>query len=184
MLENDVMPKLLVLYDGRCDGGEHDTESGVEQPSASLAENVAAAAKAVRFTEVDVRAVAADGSTTGTRHKVLESPEAANRYDGVVLVGADAGSQSAIESLLDAWRLTAPSTFANTVFGAIGFENPLVYERVARLGGIIVGEPRDGTHGTAARQARAEALGRRVAKVAEWISHALSHEHGNDHHAH
>jgi NAD(P)H-dependent FMN reductase len=158
------MPKVLVLF------------AGTESPAASLAENVAAAARSVRFTEVDIRAAAAYEATTDSRHKVLESADAVEQYDGVVVVSSTASVPSAITSLLDACDRTSESTFANTVFGVAGSENALLLERIARLGGIIVTDSRG--------DADAGRIGVRVAKVVEWVRHALSHEHGHHHHHH
>jgi hypothetical protein len=171
MLENDVMPKVLVLF------------AGAESLAASLAENVAAAARSVRFTEVDIRAAAASQATTDSRHKVLESPEAVEQYDGVVVVVGSTGNvPSAITSLLDTWDRTSEGTFANTVFAVTGSENALLLERIAQLGGIIVTEAR----GAADAGERARRHGARVAKIVEWVRHALGHEHGHQqhHHAH
>lgn len=162
------MPKLLVLF------------AGAESLAASLAENVVAGAKSVRFTEVDIRAAAPYEATTDARHKVLESPDAVERYDGIVVVGSKSGVPSAIASLLDAWDRTTARMFANTVFAEIGSENALMLERLAQLGGIIVSE---GRH-DADDAVRARRLGSRIAKVVEWVRHALSHEQGHQHHHH
>ena len=55
------MPKLIVLF------------YGVESPASTLAEAAADGAKAVRFTEVDVRAGSSHEPTAGRRHKSLDS---------------------------------------------------------------------------------------------------------------
>ena len=158
------MPKLLVLV------------AGTESSAMTSAESVADAAKAVRFTEVDVRVVDAQGSV-GVHAKTLQSAEAVHSYNGVIMVSSGTRIAPELQTLLDELERAAPNTFANTVFSVAEFENGALLERVARLGGIIVTEARGETD----PGARASALGARTAKVAEWVRHALSHEHGHDH---
>src|SRR4051812_33368507 len=90
MLENDVMPKVLVLFD-----------SG-DQRAERLAESAAEGARKVRFTEVDVRVVGDETPSDGERRKRLESGDAVNQYDGVVVVGSNRELSSAIDFLLAA----------------------------------------------------------------------------------
>lgn len=156
MLETDVMPKVLILV-----ASEGDL-------STSLARCASDGAKAVRFTEVDVRAVA------GRELETLRD------YDGIVIAGSGRELSPALTSLLDACESGDASQFANTVFAPLGFDGTAVFERIVRLGGIIVADGR----GDLAPDARATLVGKRVAKVAEWVRHALSHEHGHNHHAH
>jgi hypothetical protein len=59
------------------------------------------------------------------------------------------------------------------VFGVLGGENTVLLGRVARLGGIIVSEPR----GVDDPEARAKGTGKRAARVVEWVRHSLSHAH-------
>lgn len=63
MLETDVMPTVLVLFDSE------------DQRADRLAEFVAQGARRVRFTEVDVR-VAGDETSADAKRRRLESPEA------------------------------------------------------------------------------------------------------------
>ena len=166
MLENDDMPKVLVLF--------------AESSAAPLAERAAAGAKTIRFTEVDVRSVGLYEATTGTHHKSLESAHAAEHYDGVIITVSDGATPATIETLLDAWDRAAPDAFANTVFATTGSDHGDLLLRVAQLGGIVVTAPR----GEMPREERAGLVGQRTAKVVEWVRHALSHEHGHHHHAH
>ena len=149
MLENDVMPKVLILVVG-------DSES-----SKALAKCVGDGAAAVRFTEVDIRAVE---SRAGGDF---------SDYDGIVVASAEGGVSSALARLVDA---SESSDFANTVIASAVFDDGGVLEQLARLGGIIVAErPSD-----LAPEARARLVGKRVAKVTGWVRHALSHDH-HDH---
>jgi hypothetical protein len=154
MLEKDDMPKVLVLF------------AGDDGATAPLAADVAAGAKAVRFTEVEVRPVA------GQTADELQS------YDGVVIVGDGDELPSPLESLLEACERADAPGFENTVFGTVGFANATILERLARLGGIAVTARR----GLDAKT-QAALLGGRVAKIVGWVRHALNHEHQH-HHAH
>lgn len=168
------MPKLIVLF------------YGAESPASSLAEAAAHGAGDVRFSEVDVRAGGAHEAGTGKRHPQLASAASLGDYAGVVIACPSAGEiPTDLDELLDELERMPNRTFLNTVFGISGGENTVLLGRVARLGGIIVAEPR----ASADPEARAKALGERVAKVASWVRHSLGHEqahgHGHEHgHAH
>lgn len=161
------MAKLIVLF------------FGAETPAATLADAAAEGAASIRFSEVDVAAGAAHQQPTGRRVKTLASPEQLLDYDGMIVACPAAGDiPSELSSLLDALeRVTPADRFANTVFAVAGGENTTLLGRVARLGGIIVTEPR----GAADPEARARALGARAAKVVGWVRHALGHEHEHSH---
>jgi hypothetical protein len=163
------MPKLVVVY------------YGAESPAAALADAAADGAKSVRFTEVDVRVADSHAQDTSRRHRLLESPAALTAYSAIVIAcEAAAELPTPLQQLLGALERTPSETFVNTVFGVAGGENTVLTSRVAALGGIVVGEPR----GASDPEARARQLGARVAKVAEWVAHALGHEHGAGHHHH
>ena len=161
------MPKLIVLI------------YGAEGPAATLGESAMEGATSVRFTEVDVRVGSAHEPTTGRHYKVLDAPARLRDYAGVVIAAPSVGDvPSELDALLTTLeRLEAPDAFTNTVFAVLGGENTVLLGRVARLGGIIVAEPR----GIDDPEARARATGKRVARVVEWVRHALSHEHGRSH---
>jgi hypothetical protein len=161
-LENDAMPKVMVVF------------FGAESPAVSLAEAAADGARAVRFTEVDLRAGPGHNETTQHAHRRLESPGALHGYDGIVIACPALGEiPDALSRLFDDLETTGGATFKDTVFGVTGGERTTLLGRVSRLGGIMIGEPQ----GAADPEARAEQLGARVAKVAGWVRHALSHEH-------
>jgi putative intracellular protease/amidase len=163
------MPKVIVLV------------AGGEQSNVALADAAAAGATGVRFTEVDVRAYTSDGTPGTTRYKTLESLDRIADYDGMILVHGGAESEAGdIPALLDRIDEAAPANgFPNLVIGIVGGASVLA--NAARLGGIIAAEPR----GLAEGAARATALGARVAKLVEWVRHALSHEsHDHTEHAH
>ena len=150
------MPKVLVLV-------SDDSDAAM-----LLATCVGDGARAVRFTEVDVRAT-----------ESLDV-EALRDYTGVAIVGTAPRLSLSLTKLLDACESAGASGFANTVFASVGFDGDVALERIARLGGIIVTERQS----ELTQEERAKGVGRRVAKVAEWVRHALSHEHANHHHAH
>lgn len=164
-----VMPKLIVLFDAT-DGA-----------AAALAENAAAGAKGVRFTEVDVRVLGEAESSAGHRQRRLESADQLRDYDGVVVAcsSSDRVPQE-LGRLLDDLESAPASSFVNAVFTLLGAEQTPLLARVARLGGIVVSPP----PGVDEPGARAAAAGARAAKVVAWVRHALSHEqlHQQQHH--
>jgi len=148
------MPKVLVLF-----ASDHTAAT-------PLTADVGAGAKAVRFTEVEIRSAAG------------QTAESLASFDGVVIVGAADHPSPSLESLLDSCERSNASGFENTVFATLGFANAAILERVAGLGGIVVTARRQGLEA----EAHAALLGGRVAKVTEWVRHALSHEHAHQHH--
>ena len=118
------MPKVLVLFD-----------SG-DQRADRLAELVAEGAKKVRFTEVDIRVVGNDSASDSARRKRLESGDAADQYDGVVVVGSHHEPSAAIDALL-ATRDQAWGGFVDCVFAAVSEAGSS--HRLAELSGIVVG---------------------------------------------
>lgn len=168
MLENDDMPKVLVLFDSADHGADR------------LAERAAEGVKSLRFSEVDVRFVSNDAAD-GQRWRRLESLDAVNQYDGVIIVGSDRETSAAIDSLLASLERSAEGEFVDQVFAAVPAAGSTA-NRLSRLGGIAVGT----RAGSADETTEAGKIGERVAKVAEWVRHALSHEHGHGHtnHAH
>jgi hypothetical protein len=150
------MPKVLILV------------ADVDGVAAPLAKSVGVAAKAVRFTEVDIRAV------------FEQTAETLRVYDGVVIVGSGSQLPPALEALLDACERSDAPGLENTVLATVGFANATILERLARLGGIVVSSRRGGLD----PGAHAALVGGRVAKVAEWVRHALSHEHAHHQHPH
>jgi hypothetical protein len=154
------MPKVIVLF------------YGGEGRSAALAEAAAEGASRVRFTEVDVRAGANNQPPPPTRHKVLDPTNGIRGYDGAIFASPAGAMPLELSRMLEAMEEEADDAFTNTVFAIAGTANPEIFGRVARLGGLIVSEPR----GTDSLE-RSRALGVRVATVVGWVRHALSHEH-------
>ena len=154
------MPKVLVLFDNR------------DQRAERLAELAIEGAKKIRFTEVDVRVISDDASSDGARRKRFEPADAVNQYDGVVIAGSDHEASAAIDALLAGRDGSANGEFANHVFALVTEGEP-AYQRLTALGGIVVTPP----PGLTDAEQRARKMGERVAKVAEWVRHALSHEH-------
>ena len=161
------MPKVIVLL---CDAG-----SSVEELGAVVAEG----AKGVRFAEVDVRTVGRLRTTGNEPYKSLGSADRIREYDGIIMVCTIGDVPAALGGVFDHLEQALPTgEMLNKVLAATGAGNQRVVERLARLGGIIVCEP----YGTADSLHAGRALGARVAKVAEWVRHALSHEQANQHH--
>jgi NAD(P)H dehydrogenase (quinone) len=193
------MPKVLVLFYSRTGS------------TAALADAIAEGAGSVNFTEVEIRRIydhapadliEADPAWKGARaslvkrYRTLESVEALTQYDALIIGSpARSGIMSAeLQHVLDeAGALAARGALVDkvgSVFGS-GSGTPGADETnlmsmlipMMRLGMIIVpaghGEPAAIAAGdlAAARQ-----QGARVAKVAEWVRHAKSHEaHGHRH---
>jgi hypothetical protein len=163
------MPKVIVLF------------FGAESPAVTLAEAAAQGAKEIRFSEVAVRSGGPHEATTARPHARLESPAEIRDADGVILACPAAGDiPSELGALLDDLDRSPMGPLTNTVFGIVGGENTTLAARVLRLGGIVVSEPT----GIADPHVRARRLGARVATVVGWVRHALSHEHGHQHHEH
>lgn len=184
------MPKVLVLFHSRTGN------------TAALADAIADGAASVKFTEVDVRrvddlaaqsAIDADESWKASRavlakkYRTLESVDVIAQYDALILGGpARYGILSAeLKHTLDQAGLAADGALRDKIGSAFGPEatpngghdtNVMsMLLPMMHLGMIIVaagyadGSSTDRT--TIARQ-----QGARVARVAEWVRHAKSHE--------
>ena len=174
------MPKLLVVFHGGADDDRGALPQGAASRAPSrmrtLADAAADGAASVRFTEVDVRAVDVHVS--------------ARDYDGVLIVVPTRGElPSELDAFLSSLEREQPvDAFLNTVFAVAGEDLTApaaltaLVSRVARLGGIIVSEPRG--HHTASSEERARVTGKRAAKVIEWVRHGLGHEHAHATHSH
>jgi hypothetical protein len=165
MSETGVMPKVLVLFDG------------VDEDAATLGELAAQGASSVRFTEVEVRVMGEPSART--RRRTIDSTDTVEEYHGIIIAGGNHAVSPAIETLLDALDRAGASAFVDTSFAIVGTDAAALRERVTRLGGIVVSEPRD----VSDPHDRARQLGARLAKVVSWVRHGLSHEHGHTEHA-
>jgi hypothetical protein len=174
------MPKLLVLFQSR------------SADVAQLAEAAADGAKTVRFAEVDLRClpasdqardvVAPDG---GRAHRALEHIEDIASYDGLILVvGRDGDAGDAPARALGA----VGGSLANKV-GAVLTPTAGPDRRAALWGALspmadrgMILVPAPFADENAADQESTRGLGKRVAEVIGWVTHARSHQHHDHHH--
>jgi len=164
------MPKLLVLFHA------HGAEL------APLAEAVSEGARSVRFAEVDVRRLA-EGSEVAASRKPLDRIEELASYDGII-VGVDSPetSQSVVESL---------GRFDGSLADKVGsaFTTQQGADRTAALwstlspmadrGMILV--PLPFVEGRESETDACRRMGKRVAEVVGWVTHARSHHHHHHH---
>lgn len=163
------MPKVLVLFSSRTDN------------ATALAAAIAEGAESVKFTEVEIR-----------RIEDLESVESIAQYDALV-VGSPARYEAEITQLLDkAGGVVERGALADKVGSAFasgsaqGEDETNIMSMLIpmmRLGMIIVPPGHGDAAAVAAGDlAAARRQGARVAKVAEWVRHAKSHEaHSHKH---
>ncbi len=165
------MPKLLVLVPA------HGTEL------APLADEVLEGARSVRFAEVDVRTFGEAGDAT-PRRKPLAGIDDLASYDGIV-VGVPAGDAKG--EPLQETLARFEGSLANKVGSA--FTTGSGVARTAALwsalapmadrGMILVPLPfSDGGDASADACRR---MGKRVAEVVGWVTHARSHHHHHHH---
>jgi hypothetical protein len=175
------MPKLLVLFQSHSPDVVH------------LAETAAAGARSVRFAEVDLRRfpITDDANDvtvdTGWRaHRPLGHVDDIDAYDGLILavasaseggdallraIGAFGGS---LENKVGAVLTTATGTNRRTVLWS-------VLGTMADRGMILL--PAPFADEGASDDAATFRLGKRVAEVVGWVTHARSHHH-HEHHSH
>ena len=181
------MPKLLVLF--------HSQRPDV----IALAEAAADGARSVRFAEVELRRRAASDAGTpaaatgsvGRAHRTLDDAEDVIAYDGVILVLAEADDAGAAAArALGALGGSLVNRVGSVIAATDGAERTaLVWSALTPMadhGMILVPMPFAGTDGPATESARR--LGKRVAEVIGWVTHARSHHHHEpnrqDHHSH
>jgi len=165
------MPKLLVLFPAR------STEL------APLAEAVLEGARSIRFAEVDVRTFG-DGGDAAASRKPLAAIEDLTSYDGIV-VGVPAGDSEG-QSLQD-----AIARFGGSLTNKVGSaftttsgpeRGPVLWSALSPMadrGMILVPLPfadEGDANADACRQ-----IGKRVAEVVGWVTHARSHHHHHHH---
>ena len=162
------MPKILVLFAG------HPT---------AMVHAVAEGARAVRFSEVELRRLGDAGAgPTHDHHQTLAGADEMALYDGVVVaVSGDGSVHPDMGRMFEQASTSAPrSAWQNRVGAAFmaetGTERSDVWPVLATLGnlGMLVVAP-SGSGGDAAKE-----LGARVAQAVGWVTHARSHHH----HAH
>ena len=174
------MPKLLVLFQSRTADVVH------------LAETVAAGARGVRFAEVDLRRfpITDDANDvtidTGARaHRPLEHVDDIGAYDGLILVmGPASDGADALLRAIGAFSGPLENKVGTVLTSATGADRRTVLWSVlspmADRGMILLPAPfaAEGASDDATRR-----LGKRVADVVGWVTHARSHHH-HEHHPH
>jgi hypothetical protein len=178
------MPKLLVLFQSR------------SADVAQLAEAAADGAKTVRFAEVDLRClpasdqardvVAPDG---GRAHRALEHVEDIASYDGLILVvgrdGDAGGAGDAPARALGAVRGSLANKVGAVLTPTAGPDRRAALwgalSPMADRGMILVPAPFDDTNAVPGDES-ARGIGKRVAEVIGWVTHARSHHHHEQHH--
>ncbi len=174
------MPKLLVLFQSR------------SADVVRLAEAAAAGARAVRFAEVDLRSfpLSDDGDArvdAGARaHRPLEQVQDIASYDGLILVvGREPGAGDGLVRALRSFAGSLANKVGAALTPATGTErSPLLWSVLSPMadrGMILV--PAAFDPAPAADDVATRDLGKRVADVISWVTHARSH-HDHDHHHH
>ena len=159
------MPKLLVLL------------SAGSTELASLADAVLEGARSVRFAEVDVRTFGAADDTVPSRKPLSGSDELAS-YDGIVIGVGDVEGRSFHETLA-----RSDGSLTNKVGSAFTTESDAArtavlwstFSAMADRGMILVPLPFSGEEVASADACRL--MGKRVAEVVGWVTHARSHHH-------
>jgi hypothetical protein len=171
------MPKLLVLFQSR------------SADVVRLAETAADGARSVRFAEVDVRRLpTSDGAqdaapeASGRAHHPLQHVDDIGQYDGlIVAVGEEVET---ILRTLDAFAGSLANKVGAVITPAMGADRRAVLWSalgpMADRGMILV--PAPFADENAADQESTRGLGKRVAEVIGWVTHARSHQHHDHHH--
>jgi multimeric flavodoxin WrbA len=185
------MPKLLVLF--------HSRTGRTAALADAIADAIADGARSVRFAEVDVRRLddgrdAEGGDRDGSRrrHRALADEGSLADYDGIIL-GASAQEGSIPSEIIGLLERLEPLRRTGALVNKVGAafvpagsaEEPALWSllgAMGRLGTILVPPlPTSGSSGPDAELAAATDLGRRVATVVEWVTHAKHHAHGHSH---
>jgi len=173
------MPKLLVLFQSRSADVVH------------LAEAAAEGARSVRFAEVDLRHFpAADDSRAGVdaaarTHRPLEQVQDMAPYDGLIfVVGREPDAGHSLARALRSFAGSLVNKVGAVLTPAAGSERSAtlwsVLSPMADRGMILV--PAAFTAEQAVDDAATRDLGKRVAEVIGWVTHARSHHHHEHHH--
>jgi multimeric flavodoxin WrbA len=168
--DHSPMPKLLVLFDSRSDD------------MTRLAEAVAEGARRVRFAEVDLRRIdGASGAEGPTgRHRPLEDAGTLANYDGIIVGAASAapGAGAAVDQLSSAPSLVNKVGSAFVVAQGGEERREALWSTLTPMadrGMILV--PPSVTDAPDDALESARELGKRVADVVGWVTHARSHHH-------
>ena len=174
------MPKLLVLFQSR----SHDV--------VHLAETVAAGARSVRFAEVDLRRfpITDDANdvtvdTSGRAHRLIEHADEIEAYDGLILAVASASDGDSLLRAIGAFSGSLENKVGAALTSATGTDRRIVLWSVlgpmADRGMILLSAPFADERSSDDDATRR--LGKRVADVVGWVTHARSHHH-HEHHPH
>jgi len=166
------MPKLLVLFQS------HSPDV------IRLAESAVDGARSVRFAEVDLRRLpTTDGArdpapeSTGRAHPPLRDADDLGQYDGLIL--AAEGEGDTLVRAFGAFGGSLANKVGAVITPATGADRRTVLWPVlgamADRGMILVPAPFD-TEGAASDESTRK-VGKRVAEVIGWVTHARSHHH-------
>ena len=162
------MPKLLVLFPAH-----GSTEL------APLADAVLEGARSVRFAEVDVRTFGDTDDAAPTR-KALASSEDLGAYDGIVVAvpAGDVEGKSVQEALARFGGSLIDKVGSAFTPGSGPGRTAVLWSALSPMadrGMILVPLPFSGESAASADGCRQ--LGKRVAEVVGWVTHARSHHH-------
>jgi hypothetical protein len=167
------MPKLLVLFQSSSADVVH------------LAEVAAEGARGVRFAEVDLRRLPPSGDSghaerdaTGRAHHLLQQVDTMGQYDGLIFAVGQEGGDALLRAL-DAFGGSLVNKVGAAITPVNGTDRTTVLWSVlgpmADREMILVPAPfaREGAGGDESSRR----IGKRVAEVIGWVTHARSHHH-------
>lgn len=171
------MPKTLILFQSLAD------------TTTTIADAVAEGARSVRFSEVEMRLVAEAPPSGGeaseewmqrraalaARYQPLADADELSSYDAVIVGPSSSDGSTNTELTRVLGRAGSLANKVGAAFSAAGDETlpwPLL-QAMAERDMILVPPAHDGS------VAAARALGKRVAEVTSWITHARSHHHAH-----
>ena len=170
------MPKILVLFQSRRPDVVH------------LVETAAAGARSVRFAEVDVRrlAISDDANTvtvdfSGRAHRALGQVDEIGVYDGLILaLEPEVDAADALIRAIGTFGGSLTNKVGSVLTAATGTDRRSVLwsalGSMAERGMILVPAP-FADDGAADAETTSQRLGKRVAEVVGWVTHARSHHH-------
>jgi len=161
------MPKLLVLVPAR------DAEL------APLADAVAEGARSVRFAEVDVRSVG-DAGDAPAPHKPLAAIDDVGSYHGIIVgIAAGEGARQGLLGRLASFDGSLTDKVGSAFTAQSGVDRAAVLwsalSPMADRGMILVPLPFSAAGDSGIDECRR--VGKRVAEVVGWVTHAKSHHH-------
>jgi len=160
------MPKLLVLVPAR------------SAELAPLADAVAEGARSVRFAEVDVRSVG-DASDAPTSCKLLPEIDDLGSYHGVIVgVAAGEGERQRLLGRLTSFDGSLTDKVGSAFTAQSGDRASVLWSALSPMadrGMILVPLPFSAEGDSDLDACRR--MGKRVAEVIGWVTHAKSHHH-------